>query len=862
VAPVVALQLDAEAQGLLKLVHDYADWVFTIDRHLGLDYFDSPASVEQSGYLLDFAPEYLHEDRQRIMLTTRNLHEVSHVVTPALVRFGLIVPDGSELTVLETLRSLSGRLALRALSSETRAAEMVGLLLTRWLLQSQGILEDRIVIPRDAHRGWFEADPEVPTSSSRRADLAIVGFSPDARLISVKIVEVKLRDQLPDAARSALYRDMREQADNSVEHLRQRFELELYPGVRRADRLVRAKELATSLAFYTRRAQRYGLMGDLVADQVLDFIQTLDSGYRLEIDTVGVVFVRTSTGVHLDDEGGFLVHRFGLDVAQRLLRNATGQVETATASSSKRDETGRGPDRVEQADESPEMRPFRATAVPPSHVTTRREGRIPADPSASTPVGAEETVAPEQESSETCAPSGRSVLQQGGTGDSAVSSTADVSETITSDQPSSLDYAFKPGGGLAIAADGPDPWSEQSVIVLGSTEQTPQFGVIGMFGETKVALDLNGCNTISLFGVQGFGKSYSLGVVAEMATTPVHGINRLPQPLATVIFHYHKSDAYPPEYAAATSPNTKSREVTRLHDQYNAIPHAVRDILLLAPEAKVEERRAEFPGVEVKPIKFSSGELGADSWKFLLGAYGNDSLYVRQLVAIMRRHRSSLTLETFRQEILNAQLPQGSMRLAEDRLLLAGPYIDDTSCLRDLLRPGRTIIVDLRDEWIEKDEALGLFVVMLKIFAMSKHNGASFNKLVVFDEAHKYMTESELIGQVVETIREMRHQATSVLIASQDPLSVPRSVVELTSVLLLHRMTSPQWLRHLKSAISALNDLTEASVASLQAGEALVWAQRATDRRFTLRPQKILIRPRFSLHGGGTRTAVAGETVR
>ena len=73
---------------------------------------------------------------------------------------------------------------------------------------------------------------------------------------------------------------------------------------------------------------------------------------------------------------------------------------------------------------------------------------------------------------------------------------------------------------------------------------------------------------------------------------------------------------------------------------------------------------------------------------------------------------------------------------------------------------------------------------MMRIFAASQHDGQSFNKLVVFDEAHKYISESELIGQVVETIREMRHQATSVIIASQDPLSVPRAVVELTSVLI------------------------------------------------------------------------------
>lgn len=254
--------------------------------------------------------------------------------------------------------------------------------------------------------------------------------------------------------------------------------------------------------------------------------------------------------------------------------------------------------------------------------------------------------------------------------------------------------------------------------------------------------------------------------------------------------------------------------------------------------------------------------MGAESWKFLLGAYGNDSLYIRQLVAIMRRHRDGLTLDMFRQEIEDADLPKGAQRLATDRLALAEPYVDDARRLGDLLRPGRTVIVDLRDEWIEKDEALRLFVVMLRIFAASRHEGREFNKLVVFDEAHKYISESDLIGQEVETIREMRHQATSVIIASQDLLSVPRAIIELTSVLILHRMTSPQWLKHLRSAIVALDDLPDNAVTLLQPGEALVWAQRCTDKRFTIRPQKVLIRPRFTQHGGGTKTAVEGATTR
>ena len=104
-----------------------------------------------------------------------------------------------------------------------------------------------------------------------------------------------------------------------------------------------------------------------------------------------------------------------------------------------------------------------------------------------------------------------------------------------------------------------------------------------------------------------------------MATTAVQGINLLPAPLATVIFHYHKSDAYAPEFAAASEPNNKLREVEALLRDYGAHPQGVRDIVLLTSEAKMDERRKEFPGLEVHPIKFSSGELGAEGWKFLLG---------------------------------------------------------------------------------------------------------------------------------------------------------------------------------------------------------------------------------------------------
>jgi hypothetical protein len=61
-----------------------------------------------------------------------------------------------------------------------------------------------------------------------------------------------------------------------------------------------------------------------------------------------------------------------------------------------------------------------------------------------------------------------------------------------------------------------------------------------------------------------------------------------------------------------------------------------------------------------------------------------------------------------------------------------------------------------RDELVEKDEALGLFVVLLQMFAEATYDGRQFNKLVVFDEAHKYIESPDLVAGLVEVVREMR----------------------------------------------------------------------------------------------------------
>ena len=262
--------------------------------------------------------------------------------------------------------------------------------------------------------------------------------------------------------------------------------------------------------------------------------------------------------------------------------------------------------------------------------------------------------------------------------------------------------------------------------------------------------------------------------------------------------------------------------------------------------------------MEVHSIGFDSGELSVRDWLFLLAAMGNDSAYIKELKQIMKACRHNMSLANIRSGVANSDHLSTSQRaLANTKLDFAEEYITDGCKLRQYLRPGRLIIVDLRDEFIEKEEALGLFVVMLNIFSsVMTVDGKAFNKFIVFDEAHKYMNNKELVDSITTAIREMRHKGVSIMIASQDPMSLPTEIIELSSMVVMHRFSSPAWVKHVQKAITPLQTLTATEMAALGSGEAYLWANKATDKAITQRPIKISIRPRVTKHGGDTIQAV------
>lgn len=841
--PVVRLALDSAERALLNQLHEVSDWVFTVDRNLGIEFFDHGGKDGRPDYLIDHSPEMASSNTHNFVITSRSTTEIEALLKGTLEQHQ-ITPDVDKATrVLDSLRALSGRLALKLASNSASKSEALGLALSKLYLEYQGVFKDQIIVPLDAHLELYaelqKGDGELGADVSfKRTDLALFDLDAASRTIRCNLVEVKCYSEVGDLTKyESLKKSIAEQISESERVIQRHFDLtRTTPD--RPDRLVKTQKLCVLLEHYLKRSERFGLLSSEIVEEAKFLLRTLEQGYKLSITRSAVIFDFGQNSSGVEKEVGIEFHRVGRNHIDELL--STKLPEDDEHSKGSLDSLELTLPKLTSAEFLHKERDRTVSWV---ELASQAAITLPERPSASesdkikVPLFTDET--------EMVSPSSTRTVEEtrpAGNLNSVVSNPVEPEpEVVVNKQKASTNADVK-----IVPHD----------IVLGVNGDSAQFGLLGEVHGRKVALDLNHTHTLSLFGVQGGGKSYTLGSIVEMATKSIPAINTLHKELASVIFHYSQTQDYKPEFTSMIFPNDDEHQLAKLKAVYGAEPTSLDDVVLLAPEDKLEQRRAEYPGIEVHPLKFCSSELQAGHWKFLMGAIGNQAAYIRQLGNIMRKNRNSLSIKAIRDGIQSSSLSDALKDLADMRLDFAEQYIDDKLNVGSLIRPGRMIVVDVRDEFIEKDEALGLFVVLLQIFSEAKYQGETFNKLIVFDECHKYIDSPDLVKGLVETVREMRHKGTSVMIASQDPPSVPVELIQLSSQIILHKFNAPDWLKHIQKACIGLKSLTPEKLGALKPGEAYIWSSKASDNAFVSDAMKIQCRPRVTKHGGDTLTAI------
>lgn len=819
--PATQLILNEKDKVLIAHLHDYSDWVVTFDKNLGPEIFDQPTKDGNIPFLLDYVPG---EEITGISsyLTTRPTSEVLGLLGPHFEAFDLDVynpEDEKKIKILlEDLRAVSSSLVLQLNSSKNKAFEVIGSAFTKRVLEKKGLLKDAFLIPIDLHQNLFE---NLSTESKSRADNLLISIQPEKREILITVLEIKCRKSIGASEKEELKAKMKEQIQNTIEAIRMHFDPSYQMSYDRLDREIKNKELKSLLAFYMERAYRYEYLSENAFATYGEFLQDLDKGFTIKFNQIGLIFDFSAPQRHLKEiaDSDLIYFTFGHKLIEEIL-DPDSDLNTK---------------RLEDNDFNKELKEVLGAGSALKPFIQKLKGRMPVDQDE---VGQDEKVPIEKDNE---------------TDQTETGSSSNEHEETTGDKSNEGDGNILTS--IRVIEKDVNHVSPEYDILVGKSSPSEQYGILGeTVQQKKIAIDLSETNTISLFGIQGGGKSYTIGTISEMVLKEFSYINQLPAPLAGVIFHYSESMDYEPEFTSMIYANSNEGELKKLKDRYGANPDNIEDVILLTPRDKIEERKAEFPSIEVLPIAFNSQELNVQDWLFLLGAVGNDSAYIKQLKAIMKEQRQNLNLMGITEAVEATLLLSNAQKaLARQKLSFAREYIEDTIMLKDTLKPGRLIIVDLRDEFIVKEEALGLFVIMLNIFSGVKSiNGNHFNKFIVFDEAHKYMDNKDLTGNIVTAIREMRHKGVSIMIASQDPPSLPNEIIELSSIVLLHKFNSPQWLKHIQKSITQLAGLTPADMSSLAPGEGFLWATKATEKSISTKPVKISTRPRVTQHGGST----------
>ncbi|MDD5177524.1 MAG: hypothetical protein PHQ05_13990 [Sterolibacterium sp.] len=270
--PVLMTNVSPALEDLFGKLHRQCDWVITADRNAGVEYFDSPEALSKvyDAYLIDCVPERDDLGFLQLITSTACLDEVTGIFAEALGGMGLSSSSTNCSFLLNALKALSGRLALRLAGSGMVVQEMIALALT----QSHCIdpSSDRSKWPSLAE-GFFVPLDDVPDllkldqlkkldeknsgEAERRADLLYVTAEKRGGL-RFAFYEVKYRNTL----RSARSQDMCESVQGQLDASCKRWDARFGEGISTLERTLRRASLAKTLRFYVAKARRHGLSED------------------------------------------------------------------------------------------------------------------------------------------------------------------------------------------------------------------------------------------------------------------------------------------------------------------------------------------------------------------------------------------------------------------------------------------------------------------------------------------------------------------------------------------------------------------------------------------------------------------------
>ncbi|KAJ3174326.1 hypothetical protein HDU88_000294 [Geranomyces variabilis] len=409
--------------------------------------------------------------------------------------------------------------------------------------------------------------------------------------------------------------------------------------------------------------------------------------------------------------------------------------------------------------------------------------------------------------------------------------------------------------------------------------RVPQHGILGslvvdsdyddenypVIGEKKHDIYLNTHSPFCLIavGVQGSGKSHSLSSVIENCMLNAKPCIEAQKPATALIFHY---DQDPENFCEAITLTGRRAGLPA------SVPVVSRMTVLVSPSFHKQRtafyRAKNIPNCEVKPLLFKWSDLYADQIKKLMRVGENSDtipLYMSSILDLLRtmqKENRKPSWAEFKKELTSLPLLPQQMVPLQQRLKLLESLLVEADSDRNAVDVGQIlssgcpiIVVDMTDPMMTASESNSVFQVMLTAFLGTT---TPAGKLVVLDEAHKYLAKDGQDGlalALVTACRQMRHVGLRICVSTQSPEVLPAELLELVSVALIHRFHSPDWFRWMQKKLPLRDEVFE-EIVGLETGTAMAvsarWAKGAPGRGFV---RKIRIRARITKDGGVSKTA-------
>ncbi|KAH6855323.1 hypothetical protein B0I37DRAFT_301784 [Chaetomium sp. MPI-CAGE-AT-0009] len=373
---------------------------------------------------------------------------------------------------------------------------------------------------------------------------------------------------------------------------------------------------------------------------------------------------------------------------------------------------------------------------------------------------------------------------------------------------------------LTLAGDKTDqPFSQYGLLAGDLTGSTD-----GGVSDPRIFWNIAAPSSYFICGSQGSGKSHTLSCLLENALAPCKA-NVLPRPLTGIVFHYDTfiSDSGGSPCEAAWLSSNKDIKVRVLCPPTNM--------------RTLQRLYKKFSNIKVEELRLNQSDLNTKRMLDLMAVTtgGNLPLYLHVAQRILRdlrvdqqRSDTGFNYTAFKQKLALENLTDMQLAPLKQRLeTLESFMVENQAKAYDMFhgaqasrsrravvtegtswkpRNGHLTIVDLSCPCVTPEMACSLFNICLSLFL--EQDPASVGRIVALDEAHKYMTDSQecaaLTESLLATIRLQRHLGARVVISTQEPTISPK-LLDLCSVTVVHRFTSPDWLSALKKHLAGVS---------------------------------------------------------